>query len=368
MTNAALVVGGTGPTGPHVVNGLLERGYRVTILHSGRHESELIPPEVEHLHTDAFDVTKVEQILAGRSFDVVVAMYGRLRDLAVLFAGRCDRFVSVGGAPVYHGFGWPEANHPPGMPIPTRERDRRAGAGDNPKVLKMVETEDVVFAHHPGATHLRYPRLYGPWQVQPKEWCIVRRLLDGRRRIIVPDAGLTITVLAYSINAAHALLRAIDRPEVAGGRAVNVTDERSLTMAQWIQLLAEGLDVDVELVGMPRELARPAWPFGESSHHHRLLSSELLRTELGYRDVQPVESALPATARWLADHPLERGSVTERGLQDPFDYAAEDRLMDAWGEALASLRPVAEGANTGWADRYAHTSVDARLGIETARD
>jgi len=360
----ALVIGGTGPTGPHVVNGLLDRGYEVAILHSGRHESDLIPARVEHLHTDAFDVGKVDEILGGRVFDLVVSMYGRLRDLAVFFAGRCGRFVSVGGAPIYRGFGWPEANHPAGMPLPTRERDPRAGAGDNPKVLKMAETEDVLFAHHPDACHLRYPRLYGPGQVQPKEWCIVRRVLDGRRRIIVPEGGLVVAVLAYSVNAAHALLCAVDRPEAAAGKVVNVTDERAVTLGQWAQLLAEGLGEEIELIGMPWELARPAWPFGEATPHHRVLSTELLCGPLGYRDVLGVEAALPATGRWLADHPVERGSVTERGLQDPFDYDAEDRLIDAWGQALETLRPVAEAADPGWVDRYAHTSVDAHLGIE----
>ena len=34
----ALVVGGTGPTGPLVVAGLIERGYDVAILHTGKHE------------------------------------------------------------------------------------------------------------------------------------------------------------------------------------------------------------------------------------------------------------------------------------------------------------------------------------------
>ena len=47
----ALVVGGTGPTGPHIVNGLLERGYQVAILHTGAHESDEIPASVEHIHT-----------------------------------------------------------------------------------------------------------------------------------------------------------------------------------------------------------------------------------------------------------------------------------------------------------------------------
>ena len=39
----ALVVGGTGPTGPFIVNGLLERGYEVAIFHRGTHEVAEIP-------------------------------------------------------------------------------------------------------------------------------------------------------------------------------------------------------------------------------------------------------------------------------------------------------------------------------------
>ena len=50
----ALVIGGTGPTGHFIVNGLRERGYRVAILHRGRHELPEIPDDVEHIHTDPF--------------------------------------------------------------------------------------------------------------------------------------------------------------------------------------------------------------------------------------------------------------------------------------------------------------------------
>ena len=48
MSPSALVIGGTGPTGPGVVSGLLERGFEVTI---GQHEVEL-PTEVPHIYTD----------------------------------------------------------------------------------------------------------------------------------------------------------------------------------------------------------------------------------------------------------------------------------------------------------------------------
>ena len=42
------------------------------------------------------------------------------------------------------------------------------------------------------------------------------------------------------------------------------------------------------------------------------------------------------TTRWLVENPPERGGYEETALQDPFDYAAEDRLADWWRAAIAS--------------------------------
>jgi hypothetical protein len=39
----ALMVGGTSPTGPFIIHGLIERGYRVSMLHRGSHEIDEIP-------------------------------------------------------------------------------------------------------------------------------------------------------------------------------------------------------------------------------------------------------------------------------------------------------------------------------------
>ena len=95
----ALVIGGTGPTGYFLVNGLRARGYDVTIFHSGRHERDEIPPEVEHLHGDPFAPGAIEAALGARSFDVCIATYGRLRRLAEAMLGRCGRFLSIGARP-----------------------------------------------------------------------------------------------------------------------------------------------------------------------------------------------------------------------------------------------------------------------------
>ncbi|MXX29772.1 MAG: NAD(P)H-binding protein, partial [Gammaproteobacteria bacterium] len=66
----ALVIGGTGPTGHFIVNGLIHRGFKVAILHRGLHEVDEIPPEVEHIHTDPFSATALAAALEGRGFDI----------------------------------------------------------------------------------------------------------------------------------------------------------------------------------------------------------------------------------------------------------------------------------------------------------
>ena len=82
---------------------------------------------------------------------------------------------------------------------------------------------------------------------------------------------------------------------------------------------------------MPFELAVPARPLlAQPSATHRVLDLTRVRPHLGYRDVVPARDAVRRTARWLVDHPPERGGQEEMVLTDPFDYAAEDALIDAW--------------------------------------
>jgi uncharacterized protein YbjT (DUF2867 family) len=96
----ALVIGGTGPSGPHIVNGLLDRGCEVTILHGGQHEVEFERP-VEHIHTDPHFAETLAPVLEGRAFDIVLATYGRMRIIADLVKGKTGRFIGAGGAGVY---------------------------------------------------------------------------------------------------------------------------------------------------------------------------------------------------------------------------------------------------------------------------
>ena len=370
----ALVVGGTGPTGPHVVNGLIDRDYAVSILHTGAHESPQIPDSVKHIHTDPFDIGKVSDALQGETYDLVVVMYGRLRELAQLFEGRAGQFVSVGGVPAYTGWGDADALWPAGMRVPTRETSRLVvDEGPefpvNRKVANIGRTEVAVFESHPTASHLRYPWIYGPGQVASLEHSIVRRVLDGRNYLILPDGGMSLQSRAYSVNAAHLLLTIVDNPQIAAGEVYNASDEWTPTLLQWAEIIASALGHRFEIVSMPWEYATLAQRLTvRGTPHHRVTSCEKAMFDLGYRDlVDPIEG-LAITARHLSEHPLKPGGAEERSLSDLFDYNGEDRLIEAGSSAMEEVSKVATDVDAGVPDRYSASFDDSeRTGWTTVK-
>jgi nucleoside-diphosphate-sugar epimerase len=351
----ALVVGGTGPTGPFVVRGLLARGYEVAILHRGKHEVDEIPPEVEHIHTDPNFREDLDEALAGRSFDLCIASYGRLRLVAEALVGKTPRFIALGAAS-YRGVSAPDCNYPAGeiAPIP-ESRPFAQTEAENRFSFLIAAAERRVFDLHPNATYFRIPPFpYGPHQVRPREWSIIRRLLDDRPFIILPDCGLTLYAHGYAANLAHAVLLAVDNPAASAGQSYNCADETQLTLRQIVEVIARSLGKTIEVKGLPLAIANPAKPL--VLHHttgHTILDLHKIRSELGYRDVTPAVEALGLTTQWLLAHPVEPGSQTDAMLGDPFDYAAEDRLVAQYERGLEAMGEFAYAA-TSLPHPYAH--------------
>ena len=351
-SGTALVIGGTGPTGPFVVNGLLDRGFDVTILHTGRHELDEIPAHVRHIHTDPFDAEVTADALGGDTFDLCVAMYGRLRTLAPMLVGRVGRLITIGGVGAVKGWVEPGDLFPTGMTVPAPV-DAPLADDDEPigKIRRIVATEQLVFDHHPDAVHLRYPMLYGPRQIIAREWPIVRRALDKRPFFVVADGGLTLKSAAYVENAAHAVLCAVDRPDAGRGQIFNVTDDRALSIKQMVEVIADELDHRFEIISMPMVLAASARPV--VMHHatdHRVVNNRPVAEVLGYRDVVTPEEGLRRTARWLAEN--QPSGRAEALLQDPFDYDAEDALVHRWRETVQNFAMPAFDAEPGYGGAY----------------
>lgn len=341
----ALVIGGTGPTGPFIVNGLIGQGYEVSILHRGTHDSDEIPRHVERIVGDPHFVESLEAAIGHRTFDLIVATYGRIRHVAEVVAGRTGRLITVGGQPCYKGLLQPEALFPAGVEIPLTE--------DAPKVESEAEfrfgwlvriTEEAVMAGHAAghysATHFRYPVVYGPRQLTPHVFKIMRRVMDGRDFIVLPDGGLSIINRGYSENVAHAVLLAAAKPEAAAGRVYNCGDERQFTLAQWVEIVADEMGGRLEVLGVPDRYAYPARDLimfqGPSAH--QMFDIFRLKTELGYRDrVEPLE-AVRRTVRWYRDNPPDPKAAFLADLEA--HYRTEDAIAAIWRDACAKLAEV----------------------------
>ncbi len=338
----ALVIGGAGATGILIVRGLLDRDMEVSILHRGRHVPDL-PERVERIIADPFDEEQVKGALEHRRFDLVIATYGNLRGLTRALVGHTERLISVGGAaPIFKGWGemtsinpW-ETTHPTPMGLPEDHPlsmeegiDRFAGAVRKAERAVMAAHAHGVFQ----STHFRYPLVYGPNNICPAEWGLVRRALDGRRPLILPGGGLTVVARGYSENMAHAILLAVDAPDVSAGQVYNLCDVRQQYNLEWVQIVSRILDHAFELHAIPFHLLPRgfrATPPQLLYRHHNAMDVQKIRNDLGYEDVVTLETALERTVRWYHDHPLTPGAEEEQNLGDPFDYAYEDGVIAAW--------------------------------------
>ena len=341
---------------PDRASGSSTHGHDVTILHRGAHERPETPPEVvAHPRRPVRRGVVARRALADTTWDVDrrdvrtaadgrAAHRGPVRSLRI--RGRRARLPRVDqrrGCTTRRACRCPVAED--------------ARLVDDPAVddkgYRIVRTEQAVFAAHPSAAHFRYPYLYGPYQPVPREWSVVRRILDGRRRIVVADDGLTLHHHCYTENCAAAVVRGDRAPGAQRGeRSSTSATTRCSPSARWSSCARASSAPTSRSCRCPTTSPSRRGRCSRSRCRRIACStSPRVRRQLGHRDVVPAREAVRRTARWLADHPPERGGLEEQVLTDPFDYAAEDALIDSWLAARASVARPEFAVRTGLGPR-----------------
>ncbi len=338
-----LVLGGTGPTGPYIVNGLLDRGHKVTIVHSGFHEVEFAGP-VEDVHGDVYFKDTLQEALGNRTFDTVIFMYGRLKDTAEFMVGRTGRFIAAGA-----GGSVPGPRDPSwglmGRPFLVGEGSTQLPESDPGGLTYKIQeaNERTLQLHREGhynATIIGYPNMYGPRQMAPEDWCVVKRILDGRKQIIIADSGIKIHQRAYTENAAQAVLLAFDKPNESAGELFNVAEQPLYNMRQRIETICSTLNWDMEFVDMPYLLAEPCHYLWFHGPGHSVKDDSKIRRVLGYKELIPVDEAHVLTVKWLVDNREKYSKEWEDQIDDTFDYKVEDALIDTWKEVYPKLADI----------------------------
>lgn len=345
----ALLIGGTGPTGPAILKELLARNYSVTILHRGTHEVD--DAEVNgcpHIHADPHFFDSLTQALEGKYFDLCVATYGRLRVIADALVGHCDNFIGIGGNPAHPGMLDAYSLSPSGMKILARESDPSVldlfsseELEKNPRLsfaAKVTQAEKAVFQHHNAghykASYLRYPLVYG-WRTWLQfERGVIARIQSGERRIVLPEGGYSVRTRAADRNCAHALGCLVDHFDSGAGEIFHCGDDDQYSDRQWCEMILSFLEVEAEIVSVPLAFAHTSeafLPLGPAATPHTLLDTTKAKTVLGYFDVIKAKDALEEIVHRLAVDP-SMASVAydkegERALLADLDAMRDSLLL-----------------------------------------
>lgn len=335
-----LIIGGTRRSGPHLVRELVVSGCRVTCLHRGVSLAEL-PGEVREITSDRRDPEAFREAVSELEFDAVVDMIALndadLRLTADCFRGRVGQYIVISSYDVYAAYEAAWFHRPYREPLPIREDAPKATVrylygpkvGYDKGLLEEAAARAWAEEGFP-VTVIRYPALYGPGDVTPREWYYVRQALDRRPAILAPDGGQAIFSRGFLENMAHAVSLAVGKRE-AIGQVYNAADAGQFTVRQIIESVSEVLDhrwnvIEVPDSLMPSHSPTQGLPYCVDPYHtrpHMLLDTTKIRIELGYHDLVPPGEALERTIRWLAGRPKPT-------MGTAIDYGAIDGVIERW--------------------------------------
>lgn len=304
----ALVTGGAGFIGSHLVRALLERGDRVVILDnfaSGRRSNlDELTGEIELVEGDLRSYERVHAAMKGVELvfheGALPSVPRSVQDplttnevnvsgtLNVLLAARDEgvgRVVFASSSSVYgdaDGFPRDETQRP--QPLSPYGVAKLAAESYCRAFWQVYGLETV---------SLRYFNVFGPRQDPASQYAAVvprfiARLLEGKPPVIYGD-GTQSRDFTYVGNVVAGNLLAASAPDVAG-EVLNVATGGSLTVNELSAAIQETLGVDIEPVYEPARV-------GEIEHS----AADISRAAqlLGYAPLQSVEEGLVVTSEAL---------------------------------------------------------------------
>jgi nucleoside-diphosphate-sugar epimerase len=330
-----LIVGGTGFIGPHVARELQQLGHDVAVFHRGQSNMDL---PVEHLLGDWSDLPALRP-RADVVIDMILSSQRQAQGLVDAFRGIARRVIAVSSCDVYRACGVLHGlEDGPLEPVPLTEESALRSKEPYPKeqIVKLrqlipwldeeydkIPAEKIVMSDPEIAgTVLRLPMVYGPGDFAHRFHGTLKRIDDARRAIIL-EQGLADwrAPRGYVENVAHAIALAVcdDR---ATGRTYNVAETPVFTELEWAKKIAAATGWSGDFVVLPPERTPAHLRFPGNSDQHWEVDSSLIRSELGYREIVPIEEGIRRTIEWERAHPP--GPVS---LLPPFDYVAEDAAL-----------------------------------------
>ena len=325
----AIVFGGSGQMGRAAARALLGAGWDVAIVTRG---GRGLPPGVQGARVIA-DAGQGRDALIGDGADAVfepLAMHAA--DAAGLLAarGRVGRFVAISSAAVYQDArGRSLATQEQGFPQfdrPITEDQSTAAPGPGYAGSK-ISLEAALLASGAPVTILRPGAIHGAGARHPREWVIVKRMLDGRSVMPVACAGAS-RFGTTAADAIGALVETCLRQRAQG--VFNVADADAPSVAQIAAAIGTILGRTLTLIPVG-ELPDDLGHVGQTpwSVPLPMVMDTARARALGWQPLPHAMAVRPAVQALLAlDQPWQTAfpMFGHYGF-DPFDDASEDRAL-----------------------------------------
>ncbi|WFR66964.1 NAD-dependent epimerase/dehydratase family protein [Curtobacterium flaccumfaciens] len=256
-TRRAVVLGGTGGIGSAVARELLNASGRggddwqvdVVARRGGPAADDLTEAGATFVPGDRRDAAVLRELLRPGA-DLLVDTVGLTRDDALQlrpFLDDVGSTVFVSSKAVYVDEQGRHANsaEKPVFGGAVTELQPTVAASDGDPTSRdgygaaKVAAEQVLLDHGAPVTVFRPSKVYGVGIGRPREWFVVRRVLDGRERILLADHGRGVDHTTAASGIAS-LVRLV--ADAADRRILNVADDTAPSVLEIVQTIAGHLD------------------------------------------------------------------------------------------------------------------------------
>lgn len=262
MAMRSLIIGGTRNLGPSIVHSLLRRGDEVAVFNRGQTRDDL-PEEVERLRGDRTDPEQLRRVLGGREFDLVVdtTLYtGAEAEAAVeLFSGRPGRYIFLSTGQVYLVR--------TGVKRPFKEEDYAGPVMEQPQKSNASDYENWLYGFDKRAaedvlarawaerkfpfTSLRLPMVNSERDHYDRMYGYFLRIQDGGP-VLIPEGDGAPVRHVYGGDVVQAIMRTAEN-DLSKGCAYNIGQDETLSLHEFLELLARLMHCPFKIVRMPRE-------------------------------------------------------------------------------------------------------------------
>jgi nucleoside-diphosphate-sugar epimerase len=333
--NHAIVLGGNGVLGRAIALRLAAAGWTVDVTgrDPSRFPAELDRAGVSFHRSERRDANDLADVIADGADLLVDAVCYTGADARMLLPhqGAIRSTVMLSSKAVYvdsHGnhvnsevaprFDDPVSEGGPTMLPGDGAYDSREGYGAN-----KVAAERVLLDSGWPVTVIRASKVHGAGAANPREWMFVKRVLDGRRAVLLAHRGRGGDHTTAAVNAAALVETVAAHP---GSRILNSADPDAPTGLDIARTIAGHLGHDWEEILLPDD-ADPAL----GAHPWDFVPPIVLDTraslELGYRPVGTYAETIGAELEWLLAGDLHRPGASDPHFARWTDYAAEDRYL-----------------------------------------